>query len=254
MIPVLKDVLGLMRDATGCSPARAARARGLRLGGRSRAGPHRRRGLLPARVGGRAGRWPSRRCRQPHAAGCRAARPRVSPGDLGTIEDAQLCSTRAASSRPSRMRSTSNGVPALDVLAPVEKTRTSGSIRSGSRGSSNASPSVWETRAPLAARCGAGRLDRDYRRGLRRGESRVLVTTHAAFGHLADRYGLEELSLAGSSPEAEPSPQELERLIAGFGHPARRPSSPSRSSQIVSRRPSPARPVPRSRSSTRWKG
>jgi zinc transport system substrate-binding protein len=56
-------------------------------------------------------------------------------------------------------------------------------------------------------------LDAEYRRGLRECESRVLVTTHAAFGHLADRYDLAQLSLAGSSPEAEPSPRELERLI-----------------------------------------
>ena len=56
-------------------------------------------------------------------------------------------------------------------------------------------------------------LDADYRRGLRRCESRVLVTTHAAFGHLAARYDLEQLSLAGSSPESEPGPRELERLI-----------------------------------------
>jgi zinc transport system substrate-binding protein len=56
-------------------------------------------------------------------------------------------------------------------------------------------------------------LDGEYRRGLRRCESRVLVTTHAAFGHLAARYDLEQLSLAGSSPESEPGPRQLERLI-----------------------------------------
>jgi zinc transport system substrate-binding protein len=56
-------------------------------------------------------------------------------------------------------------------------------------------------------------LDAEFRRGLRRCESRVLVTTHAAFGHLAGRYGLEQLSLAGSSPESEPSPRELAQLI-----------------------------------------
>ena len=56
-------------------------------------------------------------------------------------------------------------------------------------------------------------LDADYRRGLRRCASRVLVTTHAAFGHLAERYDLEQLSLAGSSPESEPGPRELEQLI-----------------------------------------
>jgi zinc transport system substrate-binding protein len=56
-------------------------------------------------------------------------------------------------------------------------------------------------------------LDRDYRVGLETCERRTLVTSHAAFGRLAARYGLEQLSLTGSSPEAEPSPRELERLI-----------------------------------------
>lgn len=58
------------------------------------------------------------------------------------------------------------------------------------------------------------RLDEDYRRGLERCERRTLVTTHSAFGHLTARYGLTHLSLAGRSPEAEPGPRELERLIA----------------------------------------
>jgi zinc transport system substrate-binding protein len=57
-------------------------------------------------------------------------------------------------------------------------------------------------------------LDGTYRSGLETCARRSLVTTHAAFGHLAGRYGLEQLSLAGSSPEAEPGPRELERLIA----------------------------------------
>ena len=56
-------------------------------------------------------------------------------------------------------------------------------------------------------------LDVEYRRGLERCERRALVTTHAAFGHLAARYALTQVSLAGTSPEAEPSPRELERLV-----------------------------------------
>ncbi len=57
------------------------------------------------------------------------------------------------------------------------------------------------------------RLHRDYRNGLADCDRRTIVTTHAAFGQLAHRYGLTELSLAGRSPEAEPGPRELERLI-----------------------------------------
>lgn len=56
-------------------------------------------------------------------------------------------------------------------------------------------------------------LDREMRSGLDQCERRTLVTTHAAFGRLAARYGLTELSLAGRSPESEPSPRELERLV-----------------------------------------
>ena len=57
------------------------------------------------------------------------------------------------------------------------------------------------------------RLDASFRRGLERCERRILITSHAAFGHLAARYGLTQLSLTGASPEAEPGPRELERLI-----------------------------------------
>jgi zinc transport system substrate-binding protein len=56
-------------------------------------------------------------------------------------------------------------------------------------------------------------LDGELRGGLASCERRVLVTTHEAFGHLARRYGLTQLSLAGRSPEAEPGPRELEGLV-----------------------------------------
>ena len=68
-----------------------------------------------------------------------------------------------------------------------------------------------EEAEPLAQRL--GRLHESYARGLGDCERRTLVTTHAAFGHLAARYGLTQVSLAGSSPEAEPTPRELEQLI-----------------------------------------
>jgi zinc transport system substrate-binding protein len=57
------------------------------------------------------------------------------------------------------------------------------------------------------------RLDAAYRRGLADCDRRTIVTTHASFGRLARRYGLVQLSLAGRSPEAEPSPRELEDLV-----------------------------------------
>jgi zinc transport system substrate-binding protein len=56
-------------------------------------------------------------------------------------------------------------------------------------------------------------VDAAYARELRRCERRAFVTAHAAFGHLARRYDLTEISLEGLTPEGEPGPRELERLV-----------------------------------------
>lgn len=42
---------------------------------------------------------------------------------------------------------------------------------------------------------------------------KVFVTSHAAFGHLAHDYALKQLAVNGVSPEAEPTPRDLQRLI-----------------------------------------
>ncbi len=68
-----------------------------------------------------------------------------------------------------------------------------------------------ERAAPLVARL--ERLDAELRRGLERCERREVVTSHAAFGYLADRYGLRQVPLTGLSPEAEPSPRDIAKLV-----------------------------------------
>jgi zinc transport system substrate-binding protein len=57
------------------------------------------------------------------------------------------------------------------------------------------------------------KLDRDFRRGLAACDRRELVTSHAAFGYLAQRYRLRQISISGLSPESEPTPRELEEII-----------------------------------------
>ncbi len=56
-------------------------------------------------------------------------------------------------------------------------------------------------------------LDAEYRRGLASCRRRQIVTSHAAFGYLASRYGLEQLALTGLSPEAEPSARAIGQLV-----------------------------------------
>jgi zinc transport system substrate-binding protein len=56
-------------------------------------------------------------------------------------------------------------------------------------------------------------LDSEYRQGLRDCKRHEIVTSHAAFGYLAARYGLEQVSITGLAPEAEPTPQQLAHVI-----------------------------------------
>lgn len=55
-------------------------------------------------------------------------------------------------------------------------------------------------------------LDREYREGLADCKIRKIVTSHDAFGYLAEAYNFESLAIAGISPEEEPSPKRLAKL------------------------------------------
>jgi zinc transport system substrate-binding protein len=56
-------------------------------------------------------------------------------------------------------------------------------------------------------------LDEELSAGLADCDRRVLVTSHEAFGYLAARYGLEQIAVTGLSPEAEPLPRDLEKVV-----------------------------------------
>lgn len=63
-------------------------------------------------------------------------------------------------------------------------------------------------------------LNTQYADGLRNTRTKVFVTTHAAFGYLAERYGLTEEAISGLDPESEPSGnrvKELERMARADG-------------------------------------
>ncbi len=102
---------------------------------------------------------------------------------------------------------------------PAARTRTSGSTRpgwppsptgspSGSASSTRTAPPTTPT-GPRTLRTDLETLDTEYAEGLRTCQRRELVTSHAAFGYLADRYQLEQIGVSGLTPENEPSPQRL---------------------------------------------
>lgn len=55
-------------------------------------------------------------------------------------------------------------------------------------------------------------LDREFGAGTADCAITTLVTSHAAFGYLADRYGFTQVAIAGLSPEAEPSAAKLAQV------------------------------------------
>lgn len=138
----------------------------------------------------------------------------LSPRDVETVLGAKLVVYVGGGFQPAIEKTiTTRDGPSLDVLHGSEDphiwldpVRFAGVVEAIARALDKpaaAAPTVKELM----------RLDSQYRRGLARCDRRTIVTTHAAFGRLAARYGLEDIALTGRSPEAEPSPRDLERVV-----------------------------------------
>lgn len=52
-------------------------------------------------------------------------------------------------------------------------------------------------------------LDSAYAKGLKSCERTEFITSHAAFGYLAEQYGLTQIGISGLTPDAEPSPTRI---------------------------------------------
>ncbi|KUN28871.1 ABC transporter substrate-binding protein [Streptomyces antibioticus] len=63
-------------------------------------------------------------------------------------------------------------------------------------------------------------LNTQFETGLKNTKTKVFITTHAAFGYLAERYGLTEEAINGLDPESEPSAnrvRDLEKMAKADG-------------------------------------
>lgn len=56
-------------------------------------------------------------------------------------------------------------------------------------------------------------LDKEYKQGLSNCKEKNIITSHLAFGYLADAYGFHQISITGLSPDTEPSPQKLIDIV-----------------------------------------
>jgi zinc transport system substrate-binding protein len=148
----------------------------------------------------------------------------LSPRDVEYVRSADLVLYLGGGFQPALERAVDgSGGRAVDLLEGL-------SLRAGEGEERSRDPHVWLDPVRFAAIAGRigdalGRpgaavrlqtelreLDEAYRRGLARCDRKTVVTTHAAFGYLTSRYGLEQIAITGLSPEAEPRPRELEQV------------------------------------------
>jgi zinc transport system substrate-binding protein len=152
------------------------------------------------------------------AAGAEAHDLELTPRGIEAIFDADLVLYVGGGFQPAVEDAVaSSDVPAVDVLEGLD-------LREGD-------PHVWldplrfaqvverigaalgdeEAARELADRLRA--LDAELSAGLADCRRHEIVSTHDSFGYLAERYGLETIPITGSSPEAEPSPRDLEAVV-----------------------------------------
>lgn len=68
------------------------------------------------------------------------------------------------------------------------------------------------TEAAEAASTELTEIDEEYQDSLTDCDLRSFVVSHAAFGYLAERYDLDQISIAGIEPETEPSPARIREV------------------------------------------
>jgi zinc transport system substrate-binding protein len=144
----------------------------------------------------------------------------VSPRDVAAIRSADLVLLLGHGFQPQLERAAGGGSSVLRLLDTP-----------GLRRFANGDPHVWldplryalivrrigraldagPAAARLAARLEA--LDATYRHGLSTCTRREIVTSHEAFAYLAQRYGLEQIAITGLTPESEPAPKDLARVV-----------------------------------------
>jgi zinc transport system substrate-binding protein len=149
----------------------------------------------------------------------------LTPREVGRIQDASVVLYLSHGFQPavSKALEQAHG-KRVDILAGLPLQRGD-----GSEAGLTADPHVWLdpvlfTRVVTRIGAALGRpasalvddlhkLDGEYRQGLRSCKRHQIVTSHAAFGYLAKRYGLEQVSITGLTPEVEPTPKQLLHVI-----------------------------------------
>ncbi|AEG61603.1 metal ABC transporter substrate-binding protein [Desulforamulus ruminis] len=97
-------------------------------------------------------------------------------------------------------------------LDPVNAKIMVDNIQAGLAKADEKNKAVYEANAE-AYKKELDKLHEEYQKGLANAKIKEFVTSHAAFGYLAKRYGLTQVPVRGLSPESEPSPADMAEVV-----------------------------------------
>lgn len=133
----------------------------------------------------------------------------LSDGSRIVVEAGRDLAGLAASSGAGR--ATDGEVDPHVWLDPTKAAKQAENIRDALIDADPDSQSVFEANAQIVIE-ELSRLDDEFKAGVSSCRLDTFVAAHAAFGHLANRYGLVQVPISGLSPESEPSPGALAEL------------------------------------------
>ena len=93
-------------------------------------------------------------------------------------------------------------------LSPVLAQEMADKIEKGLQAADPKNASYYQANA-IALKADLQNLDNEYKTGLKECAGHDIITSHAAFGYLAANYNFTQISIAGLSPDAEPSSRQL---------------------------------------------
>lgn len=96
-------------------------------------------------------------------------------------------------------------------MSPVKMKQASENIKQGLINLDAKNTATYESNAAKLAN-EFDTLDTEFKNGLKNCSKKVFLTSHSAFNYLANEYGLEQVGIAGLSPETEPTPQAIVEL------------------------------------------
>lgn len=134
--------------------------------------------------------------------------------DVATVADLSLRFTPAAAGATDHDHETEAGATDPHFwLDPVRYAKVADAVQAQLADADPAHKDAYaKNAADLKARLTA--LDTEMKTGLATCADKNVVTSHAAFGYLTNRYGLTQVPIAGLSPEQEPEPAQMAQIAA----------------------------------------